>query len=119
MKIPVLYAAVAIVLPLALYGLVSEAFVPLWLILPALGFALGIGAVVVFHQWLRVIGFGVLRLVGAVAGLTLLTTALLAVMQTAAAEGIVWPLLVAAAAVLLVTLLPHASSRRTPARARA
>ena len=78
-----------------------------------------LGAVVVFHQWLRVIGFGVLRFVGAVAGLTLLTIAVLAVVQTAAAEGIVWPLLVAAGAVLLVTLLPDAASRRTPARARA
>lgn len=112
MKLAILYAVTTIVLPLALYAGVGAVVVPIWLVVPALSFALIVGGVIVFHQWLRLIGFALVRIAVLVVSLTLLTAALLAVQQAAAAGWLLWPLVVAGLAALIVAMWPAPTEAR-------
>ena len=118
MKLFVLLGSSVLLAPLIAFFLLSGATAPLWLLAPALLFAVLIGATIVAQQWLRLLGVVALQLLIVVFAFAMAGLCIVALTTVPTPHWIVWAVLVTALLALLVGIKPVSTAAPAVAQAR-
>ena len=106
MKLLLFFLSSLVLAPLVVVFLVTSGVGPLWLLLPALAFAVVVGLAIALEQWMRVISATALRWALVLPALVLLGLSIFAIATTASQPWILWTILSVSALTLLGAAFP-------------